>query len=180
MKQIKFVIKIVATVVVVICTSCKKTNNDAFPSSSSLGSGRAAISFQTDANFGNSKAFNIRNTSETKAIIKPFGSGNLRTIVLEASERYGAFGDTRLIHLDILVLSSATSNGSVNIDMSLVNGNPQAHLRLVYTSMQFGGGTLRSTAGRLTITKLTATEIEGNFSSTASLNITNGFFAGRF
>jgi hypothetical protein len=166
--------------VVVFFSACKKDSDDVFPDSSALRSGRAAISFQTDGNFGNSKTFNVRNTIETEATIQPFRIGNLRTIVLEASDPYGGFNDSRLIHIDILVVASATSNGPVNIDMSLINGNPEAHLQLVYSHLQVGGDTLHSSGGRLTITKLTATEIEGNLTSTASLNITNGFFAGKF
>jgi len=180
MKQINSTITIAAILITTLFSSCKKDNNKSPSGSSSLTAGRAGISFNTNADFGNSKTFNIRNTSTTLATTQPFGSSS-RTIILEASESYGSFNNMRSIHIDIMVSAIAsTTNGPITIDMSANNRNPQAHLALTYSDT-FSGYTLRSVTGVLSITKLTAAEIEGSFTAnTGSETITNGLIAGKF
>ena len=164
----------------ILFNSCKKDSPANNGGSDSLNSGRAGISFNTSADFGNSRTFSVRNTASTLATTQPFGSSS-RTMVLEASETYGSLNNMRSIHIDILVsVTASTINGPITIDMSLNNGNPQAHLTLTETA-PFSGYTIRSVTGVLTITKLTTTEIEGSFTaSTNSVAITNGVIAGKF
>ena len=167
-------------IVAILFNSCKKDPTANNGGSGGLNSGRAGISFNTSADFGNSRTFSVRNTASTLATTQLFGSSS-RTMVLEASETYGSLNNMRSIHIDILVsATTSTINGPVTIDMSLNNGNPQAHLTLTETA-PFSGSTIRSVTGVLTITKLTTTEIEGSFTaSTGSVAITNGVIAGKF
>lgn len=180
MKQIRRPMLSAIMIVAILFNSCKKDPTANNGGSGGLNSGRAVISFNTSADFGNSKTFNVRNTATTLATTQTFGSSS-RTMVLEASETYGSLNNMRSIHIDILVsATTSTINGPITIDMSLYNGNPQAHLALTYSDT-FSGYTLRSVTGVLTITKLTATEIEGNFTAnTGSVTITNGIIAGKF
>lgn len=180
MKQSKISTLSVTFMIAILFASCKKENTLNNSGSSGLSAGRTGISFNTNSDFGNSKTFNVRNTSTTLATTQPFGSSS-RTIVLEASESYGSFNNMRSIHIDILVTASAsTTNGPITIDMSLNNGNPQAHVALTYSDT-FSGYTIRTVTGVFTLTKLTATEIEGSFTaSTGLVSVTNGIIAGKF
>ena len=166
--------------IAIIFISCKKDNVSNNNGSTGLSAGRTGISFNTNSDFGNSKTFNVRNTSTTLATTQPFGNSS-RTMVLEASESYGSFNNMRSIHIDILVTASAsTTNGPITIDMSLNNGNPQAHMALTYSDT-FSGYTIRTVTGVFILTKLTATEIEGSFSANTGLvSLTNGIIAGKF
>ncbi len=182
MKQLKFSVVSLLLLATIFFSSCKKDDAVIQPGAVALTQGRAGISFNSSVTFGNSTTFNVRNTSSTLATTQPFGSTS-RAIVLEASESYGSINNTRTVHIDILVkMVDNTTNGPITIDLSLNNGNPQAHLAFTYGDT-FSGYTVRSTTGTLTITKLTATEIEGNFNATAGSggpSFTNGTFAGKF
>ena len=180
MKQIRLSTLSAVIMAAIIFNSCKKDSTVNNSGSGGLNAGRAGISFNTNVDFGNSKTFSVRNTASTLATTQPFGTSS-RTIVLESGESYGSFNNMRSIHIDILVSATAsTANGPITIDMSLNNGNPQAHLALTYSDT-FSGYTIHSVTGVLTITKLTATEIEGSFTAnTGSVTITNGLIAGKF
>lgn len=168
--------------------SCKKDTEreqDNTNSSASLNSGRAGITFNTNDNFGGSKTFKVKNTSRTTATSQAVGSSK-RHIVLEAEETYGSLADTRKATVYITVPVPTTL--PVTIDLAIpLSSVPSAQVEL-YESIAGGmfGNTYRSVSGQLRITKLTAAEIEGSFSGSASSTIpqgytvTNGTLAGKF
>lgn len=167
--------------------SCKKNadSNNNNNSSTSLTSGRAGIIFKTNEKFGGSKAFNVKNTSLTKATTQAFGS-SIRYVVIKAEEKYGGLADTRMATLHITVPVPATL--PVAIDMATaMSAVPSAQLELYESSIGgVFGSTYWSQSGQLKITKLTNTEIEGVFSAvtigslSSGYTVSNGSFAGKF
>ena len=97
----------------------------------------------------------------------------------------------RIVEINILISDVvSTATGNIIIDLSKTSGRPQAKI-ILHSSLTIGGigvgsgGGYVSTTGTLTITSLTANQIEGNFSGVvndlvSSLTITKGLFAGRF
>ncbi|MCU7552408.1 hypothetical protein OCK74_25030 [Chitinophagaceae bacterium LB-8] len=159
-------------------SSCKKDDNAPPPvSSASLSPGKAGASFKTNTDFGKSNSFNVRNTATTFATSQT--SSGLRDIKLQIGEDDG----TRVIYFDLAVRSTAsTASGNISINLSSISGLPLGHVRLeknAYISVFSEWG--QSTSGTITITRLTASEIEGTFSTTAGKwTINNGSFAGKF
>ena len=115
-----------------------------------------------------------------------FGSA-IRYIVLTAEETYGGLDDTRKATLMISVSPSTTLPLTIDLTTS-PSSVPSAQVELYYSYMggTFGNTYRSSSGGRLEITKLTDTEIEGIFTAlvdgsiSPGYSITNGTFAGKF
>jgi autotransporter adhesin len=181
-----YTVKRVIISMFVSCLSfiCACNKHDSNPGSDQLDPGRAAIKFNTSADFGSSTAFNVSNTSATQTSIQNLGSA-AKTITLTASDVNG--GSEREVTLMLLVPNNAsTSNGGIVIDLALRTGAPQGNLHMVESMAGFGGPGYLSESGTVTITKLTATDIQGTFSAhvvdpnSLSLNVSNGSFSGKF
>ena len=167
-----------------LLSACKKDPVDI--NSDNLNAGRAAIHFNTDADFGNSKTFEVKNTNLTIATSMPVGSAR-RYMVLKAEQVYGGLDDTRRATLMITVPVPSTIL-PITIDLAApMSSLPSAQVELYYS---YAGGafgnTYRSSSGQLKITRLSDMEIEGNFSAPVDGSIapgytlTNGTFAGKF
>lgn len=170
----------------ILLSSCKKdstSSNNA--GSANLDAGKSSISLSTSANFAGSNSFSISNTATTQAMSGT--SAALRNISLSATEISGTNTRTVMITL-ITPVDASTTGGSLTGDLSLPN-NATILPTITLTSTEGAnpGITYGSESGTLTITKLTANEIEGSFSGvvkdvngTATMNISNGTFAGKF
>lgn len=164
-----------------IFCACKKDDN---PPTSSLDAGHASIKFNTNTNFGNGTSFNVSNTSETEAEIEDLGSA-AKAITLMAGDMSGT--SQREVTIMLLVPNSAsTASSSIIIDLAAQTGALQGAVHLVESTPGFGGIGYLSESGTVTITKLSASEIEGSFSAhvvdpnSLTLNVSNGVFAGKF
>ena len=167
-------------------SSCKKDSNSTNRTgSSNLDAGKAAIALTASTNFGGSTSFDVANTLTTTAITQT--SSSLRNISLAANDLSGT--NTRTVMIMIIAPSDAsTSGGNLTGDLSLPNGATILPTVTMYTtSAGTPGPTFSSESGTLTITKLTATEIEGSFSGTmkdvnssSTFTVSNGTFAGKF
>jgi len=184
--QKKFPLLQFLIIIVFFFCACKKDPvPDDTNTSVNLNSGRAGITFTVDINFGGSKTFKVKNTTLTLSTTQPVGSTK-RYMVLKAEETYGSLTDTRKATIYITVPVTATL--PINIDLATpLSAVPSAQVELYETILGGSfGNTYRSVSGQLHISKLTATEIEGDFTSTVSGStspgyiITNGTFAGKF
>lgn len=175
-------------VLLAIIPSCKKSDDAAVAAgaqgSGSLSSGKASIVFNTSAAFAGGTSFSQSNTASTLA---QTSTGTFRTIALSATEVSGT--STRTAFLNISVPASAnTVSGNLTGDFANPNNATILPvLTLTSTSGASNGIAYASQTGTCTITKLTATEIEGTFScvvkdtnGTATLSVTSGSFAGKF
>lgn len=166
-------------------TSCKKDEAARPAGSGSLDAGKSSISFSTNTAYAGSTSFSLSNTVTTSAIT--LSSGILRNISLTASEISGT--STRIATMTFIVPGDAsTSAGNLTGDYSLPNGATiLPTLTLTSSNGAIQGTTYSSETGSCTITKLTATEIEGTFSAvvkdingTGTISVSNGTFAGKF
>jgi hypothetical protein len=175
-------------------SSCEKNSQeDNTPpplTAAGLSSGRAGIRFTTIETFKGSTSFDVSNTDHTSTVTKPaIGSTTIKSIVLEATEMKNSFLN-RKTTISIAVPNTAnTTNGTIQIDLSVQSGVPPlANITMESYADYLGFTYWTVTFGTLTITKLTAAEIEGTFSGTAITNstldgpftISNGMFAGKF
>ena len=175
----------VALAATILFSSCKKDDpaTAGVNSSATLDAGKAGIMFNSNVNFATSNSFSLRNTSTTSATSST--NGTFRIISLTATE---VSGTTPIRTADITITlpsTSSTANGNIVTDLSGA-GSVIADVSLTSNSGATSGTTYDSQSGTLTITKLTATEIEGTFNTTVNgggsntLIISNGSFAGKF
>jgi hypothetical protein len=174
-------------------SSCEKNSQeDNTPplTAAGLSSGRAGIRFTTIETFKGSTSFDVSNTDNTSTVTKPaIGSTTIKSIVLAATEMKNNFLNRKTTIIIAVPNTANTTNGTIQIDLSVQSGVPP----LAYISMEsyadyLGFTYWTVTSGTLTITKLTAAEIEGTFSGTAithspldgPFTISNGMFAGKF
>lgn len=172
--------------VTLITTSCKKDdaarNNTG---SGNLDAGKSAISLNASPAFAGGGSFSLSNTVTNTA--QTLSSSSLRNVSLSATEISGT--NTRTVMITIITpVDASTTSGNLTGDLSLPNGATiLPTVTLSSTNGSSPGITYGSTTGTLTITKLTATEVEGSFSGevkdvngSATLTISNGSFAGKF
>ncbi|MBD0277664.1 MAG: hypothetical protein ICV81_06825 [Flavisolibacter sp.] len=176
--------------------SCKKEEKAPPPvSAASLNAGRAGIRFTTSEDFKGSKSYDVVNTDLTFSLNQDL-SGGVRNVRLTTTDRKDN-DPYRGASIDIMLNKIAgTTNGNISIDLSapFFTGNPPAvpralvRLERISPFGSFFNTVYDSRLGTLTITKLTATEIEGSFNATVALSgssgssmvVSNGSFAGNF
>ena len=160
---------------VVILPSCKKEEKGPPAlTAAALSAGRAGVRFSTSTNFNGSRSFDVSNTGSTVATNTTFSSGTTRNIILEVTEMVDNTPTRKVL------MNMAVKNTSSTIDLSLSSGFPLAFIKLESYSLL---GIFRySKSGTITLTKLTATEVEGTFTATFDdgLVASNGQFAGKF
>lgn len=160
---------------VTVFTACKKEEREPPFNAASLSSGRAAIKFTTSKAIAGSTEFNINNTPSTVATNQPLSGTTVRNVVLEATELYNNAPTRKAI-----ISMAVRPNSTEPINLARTSGLPLGFIHI--ESFAFLGYTRRSQSGTITITRFTATEIEGAF--TASFDdgtvIENGKFAGSF
>lgn len=162
-----------------IFSSCKKTDN----SSSSLSPGQGSISFSTSSSaygdFGGGT--NLTNTANLSH------NGSRDQITINVIQLSGT--STKTAQLTIMVnAGSTTTGGTIVGDFNSTSSAAVNPVMIIgSTSGTSSGASFASKSGAVNITKLSATEIEGNFSGTfinqsdnSSTTVTNGSFAGKF
>jgi hypothetical protein len=162
--------------VTLLLAACKKEEREPPFNAAMLQQGRAAIKFTASKAFNGDKEFNISNTPSTLASNQPFSNSNARNLKLEAMELGETGTPTRKAIIDMAV----SGNAPTTIDLARTNGLPLGKITL--ESYSIFGYFRHSTAGSISITRLTTTEIEGSFSASFDDGtvIGNGKFAGRF
>ncbi len=166
-------------------SSCKKDDAARGGGSANLDAGKSSVAFNSSTSFAGSTSFSQSNTATCLAVTT--ASASLRNISLSATEVSGT--NTRTAQFLIIVPADAsTASGNLIGDLSIPNG---ATILPTITLSSTNGSTPNASysteSGTLTITKLTASEIEGTFSGTvkevggsATFNLSNGSFAGKF
>ena len=185
MKKIAFFSDFIILAIILTAVSCKKDNPAAASGSAALESGKASITFSSSPAFSANASFAVTNTSGTSATSAVTGS--IRSIELKAIETAGTNQRNAVLYIDVASAANTNSGsltGSFNssnstLDPELILGSVNAGLTTTYDS--------DSQAGTCTITKLTATEIEGTFTvivhndnDNTTLSLTSGSFAGKF
>ncbi len=166
-------------------SSCKKDSPAGTTGSGNLDAGKSSISFNNTGSFAGGSSFSLSNSVTNSA--QTISSGVLRNVSLSGTEISGT--STRTVIITIIAPGDAsTSGGNLTADLSLPNN--ATILPTITLSSGNGastGTTYGSESGSLTITKLTATEIEGTFTATVkdingteTLSLSNGTFAGKF
>ena len=172
-KRIKTLLLLI--LVSALFTACKKEEQEPPFNAAMLQTGRAAIKFSASKAFNGDKAFHISNTTNTLASNTPLGN-TVRNIKLEATDVYETGTASRKAIIDMAINGYAPTS----IDLARSSGLPLGNIRL--ESYSIFGAFRHSRSGTISITKFTATEIEGSFSVTFDdgMVISNGKFAGRF
>lgn len=174
-----------ALIAFLVLSSCKKDSARNPGGSSTLDAGKASFSFNTSGSFAGSTSFSLSNTVSTIAITQT--SASLRNVSLTATEISGT--NTRSVTMMIILPADAsTTSGNLTGDFSQPNGATiLPSVTISSTSNGVQGTTYLTETGTCTITKLTASEVEGTFSGTvkdvngsSTLTISNGTFAGKF
>lgn len=169
----------------ILFSSCKKDSTTNRTGSGNLDAGKAAIALTSSTSFGGSTTFDVGNTLTTTAVTQT--SSSLRNISLACNDVSGT--NTRSVMIMIITPADAsTTSGSLTGDLSLPNGATiLPTISMFTTNAGTPGPTYSSESGTLTITKLTATEVEGTFSGTmkdvngsGTFTVSNGTFAGKF
>lgn len=160
---------------IALLAACKKDVEEPPVTAAGLQAGRAAIKFTASKAFNGDKEFDVNNTNGTVASNAPLGS-TVRNIKVEATDVYETGTPSRKAIIDMAINGYAPT--SINLARS--SGLPLGNIRL--ESYSIFGVFRHSTSGTISITKFTATEIEGTFSVTFDdgMVISNGKFAGRF
>jgi len=161
-------------IAIMFFSACKKEDNGPPPlNSTSMKVGKAGIRFTANTAFNGNKNFDVVNTNETSATTTTLSGGTIRNIKVEATEIIDNL-PSRKVLIDFVVREVST------INLSLRSGFPLGNIRL--ESYSVFGIIRRSVSGTLTVTKLTTTEVEGNFTATFDdgMVINNGSFAGKF
>jgi hypothetical protein len=178
-----FLFTIIAATVLV--ASCKKDdNNNSNPGSSNIPAGQATISFNTDKDFGGTTSINIPASVSTTGIRA--NNGTMDQIAMVAAQYQGSAVSTA--NLSIFVDAGAsTSAGNISADFNGSGNTNIAVLTISNTSVSGQSSAYTSETGTVTITKLSATEVEGTFSCNAvneststNIGVTNGKFAAKF
>ena len=154
-------------------SACKKEDNGPPPlNSTSMKVGKAGIRFTANTAFNGHKNFDVVNTNETSCTNLTLSSG-IRNIKVEATEITDNL-PSRKVLIDFVVREMST------INLSLRSGFPLGNIRL--ESYSVFGIIRRSVSGTLTVTRLTTTEVQGNFTATFDdgMIINNGGFARKF
>lgn len=182
-KNLLFATMLIGSSVLVSCSDDDETIAET-NSSATLTAGRSGIIFNTNSNWETNTLFSLRNTTATSATSDVTGS--TREILLTATEVGGTVTRMATVYIS-LPATSTTTSGNITADLAIpVGSTVVANVMLSSVSGSTPGVTYDSEAGTLTITKLTATEIEGTFSATMdgggtnTLVISNGSFAGKF
>ncbi len=167
-------------------TSCSDDDDPVVDgnSSATLTAGRAGIIFNTNTNWESNNVFNVRNTGTTMATSDVTGA--TREITLVATEIAGSLSRIATVYIS-LPATSSTASGNITADLSIPIGSTVvANVQLASIDGSTPGVSYDAASGNLTITKLTASEIEGTFSGTLdggganTLVVSNGSFAGKF
>ena len=168
-----------------IISSCKKDNPAGNPGSGNLDAGKSSISFNNTGSYAGGSSFSLSNSATNFA--QTLSSGILRNISLSGTEISGI--NTRTVMITIITPADAsTSAGNLTADLSLPNAATiLPTITLTSANGATSGTSYGSESGSLTITRLTATEIEGTFTATVkdvngteTLSLSNGTFAGKF
>ena len=158
-----------------LLASCKKDKPEPPFGADALNSGRAAIKFTPSKPINSLRYFEVKNTAQTSAQNRPMNVSDVRNVVLEATETTENTITRKAII--IMVLRPGTQP---SINLALSSGFPLATVQI--ESYGWLGYTRRSQSGTLTVTRFTATEIEGRFSVTFDdgTTVDDGQFAGKF
>jgi len=185
MKRILTTAFMLSAALVLGLSSCKKSdNNGGGTPASDLTVGRSAISYNSSSNIGGSNSFSEGNTALCTAT--SMVSGATRGITLRATEVSGM--DTRSVVIYIQIDNAEnTSSGDIVSAFDTPTGEFWGTMSISSTSGTSVNDTYVAKSGPIKITKLTNTEIEGEFSGiveddpvTSSITISNGYFAGKF
>ena len=181
-----FPIPVMMALALLSFTSCKKSDTTTpAAGSGSLGAGKSSMSFSNTGSFAGGTTFSVSNTALTSA--QTLTNALLRNVTLSASEVTGVNARISSLLL-VLPATASTASGDLVADFSLPNNATiLPTLTLTSSSGAISGITYGSQTGTCTITKLTATEVEGSFScvvkdvnSATTLSVTGGTFAGKF
>ena len=184
MKKILSMPVMMAICATMFLTSCKKDHPSSATGSGNLDAGKSSISFDNTGSFAGGSSFSLSNSVTNSALTN--ASGSIRNVSLSASEITGA--NSRSVTLTILVPPDAsTTSGNLTGDFASPSASIYPALTLSSTNGMTPGTAYVSESGTCTITKLTASEVEGTFSAvvknddgTETLTISNGKFAGKF
>jgi hypothetical protein len=169
----------------VLFASCKKDdNNNSNPTSSNIPAGQATISFNTDKDFGGTTSINIPPSVSTTSV--RVNNGTRDQIALTAVQYQGSAISSAMLTVYVDA-GASTSAGNITANFNASgNANP-AVLLISNTSVSGQSTAYTSETGTVTITKLSATEVEGTFScnavnesTNANIGVTNGKFAAKF
>lgn len=170
----------------VLFASCKKDDNsNSNPTSSNIPAGQATISFNTDKDFGGTTSINIPASATTSAVRVNNGTKDQITLIAASTQGSSVSTANFSVYMDAGASTSA-GNITANFDNSGSN-NDVAVLAISNTSLSGQSIAYASKTGTVTITKLSATEVEGTFSCNAvnestntNIGVTNGKFAAKF
>ena len=158
-----------------VASACKKEKPEPPFGAATLNPGRAAIRFTPSKSINSLLYFDVANTTHTTAQNKGMNVGNVRNVILEATELMQN-SMTRKATINMVLRENTTPA----INLSLATGLPLWFIHI--ESYSWTGHTRRSQSGTLTVTRFTSTEIEGYFSVTFDdgTTISDGRFAGKF
>jgi len=168
--------------------ACKKADDvkNTITGSGDLKAGQCTISFDTDKDFNGTTSISIPASATTTA--NRSGSGTTEQLTLVATSVNTSTFKATTAQLVIEVNKGATTSGG-NISVPFNGGGTNNFAVITVSNTSAGQSTpaYSSESGTVTITKLSATDIEGTFTSHAvnesentSINLTNGKFAGKF
>ena len=182
MKKMLIAISAIGALTLASCTK----NVDNNTGSGGLTQGKSTITFNSNGNFGSGTSYSPTSVGVNSATRQ--STTGYDVITLQTNDINGI--NVRTAGLQIFVANGAsTTNGAIEADFSLPNG--AISMPVLSLSNSAGGANavaFGSESGKLTITKLTDTEIEGTFNGTvtdglttpSTLVLTNGKFAGKF
>jgi hypothetical protein len=178
-----FLFTIIAATVLV--ASCKKDdNNNSNPTSSNIPAGQATISFKTDKDFGGTTSINIPASATTSGVRVNNGTKDQITLIAATTQGSSVSTANFSIYVDA---GASTSAGNITADFNGSGNTNIAVLAISNTSLSGQSAAYASKTGTVTITKLSATEVEGTFSCNAvnestntNIGVTNGKFAAKF
>lgn len=175
MKCLKTFLIPIVFILLAVVPACKKEVPEPALNASSLQTGRSAIKFTASKNINGIKSFDVNNTTNTSAENRSMNVGDVRNIILEATE-LNENTITRKAYISLVL----RNNTNPTIDLSLASGLPLATIHI--ESYGWFGYTRRSQSGTVNVTRFTGTEIEGRFSVTFDdgTTVSNGQFAGKF
>jgi hypothetical protein len=163
-------------------TSCKKEDsNTGSGSAAGLDAGKATMSFATTN--GTIGSFNASNQTYNSAILS---AGTTTDQITITAAEAGMSVKTAQLAIT-LPKSSSTTSGNITGDFSQPSGSTVKPVMTISGGSISGSEAFTSKTGTITITKLTATEVEGTFSgnfinnsTSTNTDVSNGSFAGKF
>ena len=178
-KKISSTLFILIVLLVVACNKKGGTDNK------NLSSGQSSLEFKTSTDFGGTNIFKSNSPLQSKIMKGQQGSkDNITIIAIQANGMKVSTGQ-----LSLFVPTGATTSGAL-LTGKFDNGSNSSTKGVLVISTSNGGANQKSYAsktGNITITKLTATEIEGTFdgiceneTTKENITLTNGIFAGKF